>query len=182
MPAYSAAVKRRADTHPSTLERAEMRTEMRGGPDPAHPGPGPAETDLEEGPLVLATAFTATAAFHSPPKHVLPTQASLVEGLLRQFKVVEPEGPLPVVSKCDPKAIPSTLQQAMKSPYARYWAEATISEWLSIIGNDTWVLVDHEPWMKVIPCKWVYTIKTDADGIPTRFKARLVAGGHMSCD
>jgi hypothetical protein len=48
--------------------------------------------------------------------------------------------------------------------------------------NDTWHLVDKEPWMKVIPCKWVYTVKPNEYGIPVRFKARLVAGGHRQIE
>ena len=32
--------------------------------------------------------------------------------------------------------------------------------------------------MKIIPCKWVLTLKTDEHGVVNRFKARLVAGGH----
>lgn len=32
--------------------------------------------------------------------------------------------------------------------------------------------------MKVIPCKWVFKIKLDADNNPVRYKCRLVAGGH----
>jgi hypothetical protein len=64
----------------------------------------------------------------------------------------------------------------------QYWAEAVVEEWLSLVANDTWNLVKQEPWMKVIPCKWVFTIKTNAKGIPERFKARLVAGGHRQTE
>jgi hypothetical protein len=36
--------------------------------------------------------------------------------------------------------------------------------------------------MKVIPCKWVFSIKTNQNGIPVRFNARLVAGGHKQTE
>jgi Reverse transcriptase (RNA-dependent DNA polymerase) len=66
--------------------------------------------------------------------------------------------------------------------YARNWAIAVVDEWLSIQANNTWELVDKKPWMKVIPCKWVFVVKVDEKNIPTRFKARLVAGGHRQVE
>jgi hypothetical protein len=36
--------------------------------------------------------------------------------------------------------------------------------------------------MKVIPCKWVWIVKTDQDRHLDRFKARLVAGGHRQIE
>jgi hypothetical protein len=78
--------------------------------------------------------------------------------------------------------LPQTLKQAMASPYAKDWAEATVEEWLSLVSNNTWSLVEREPWMKVIPCKWIFTIKTHADGTIERFKARLVAGGYRQIE
>jgi hypothetical protein len=89
---------------------------------------------------------------------------------------------LPVITEAYAEDVPATLKQAMSTKYARHWAEATVEEWLSLIGNDTWVLIEREPWMKVIPCKWVFSIKTDQNGIPKRFKARLVAGGHKQTE
>jgi hypothetical protein len=66
----------------------------------------------------------------------------------------------------------------MSSPFAHEWAQATVDEWISLMVNDTWTLVHQEPWMKVIPCRWVFALKTNENGEVVRFKARLVAGGH----
>ena len=41
----------------------------------------------------------------------------------------------------------------------------------------TWEAVPLPEGRKTISCKWVYRIKRDADGNPTRYKARLVARG-----
>jgi hypothetical protein len=134
-------------------------------------------------PQMYGTAFTAYPPYPPPPPEAVASREELMDGLLRYFNVpMERTGPLPVISKCDRYAVPSTLKQAMASDYAPYWAEAVVEEWLSLVANDTWNLVKQEPWMKVIPCKWVFTIKTNAKGIPERFKARLVAGGHRQTE
>jgi len=131
---------------------------------------------------LTACAFLSTVDFKEPPAEVIPSKDELVSGILREFKVPDIEGPLPVLTQADPKDLPQTLKQAMATKYAKFWAQAVVDEWLSIIGHDTWILVDKKPWMKVIPCKWVFAIKTNADGTPTRFKARLVAGGHKQVE
>jgi hypothetical protein len=137
--------------------------------------------------VVMPTAFSAFSPYPQPnvAKHEipLPSKAEMVHELLRYFNVNEPtDGPLPVITEAYKEDVPSTLKQAMATKYARFWAEATVEEWLSLMGNNTWVLIDREPWMKVIPSKWIYTIKTNQNGIPIRFKARLVAGGHRQTE
>jgi len=133
---------------------------------------------------IIPTAFSATAPYPEPDptKCQLPSKHELTEGLLKYFCVPEPEGPLPVISQVDTSFIPKTIKQAMECKYAKFWAEAIIDEWLSVLGNNTWELVDKEPWMRIIPCKWVFVIKTNEHGIPCRFKARLVAGGHKQTE
>jgi len=104
-------------------------------------------------------------------------------GLLKSFNVPEGlHGPLPVMTKVDPKNPPKTIKQAMASPYAKFWAQAVVDEWFSIMSNNTWELVDKQPWMKLLPCKWVFVVKCNEKGVPVRFKARLVAGGHRQVE
>jgi hypothetical protein len=132
---------------------------------------------------VAAAAFTAQAPFEPPAAQLLPTKEKLVDGLLKSFNVSELKcGPLPLLIDIDIKNPPKTLKQAMESRHAKLWAIATVEEWLSIIGNNTWELVEKEPWMKIIPCKWVYVVKANEKGIPVRCKARLVAGGHRQVE
>ena len=42
----------------------------------------------------------------------------------------------------------------------------------------TWDLVSLPPGKHTIGCRWVYKIKTKADGSVERYKARLVAKGY----
>jgi len=137
--------------------------------------------DIEYDPVVAA-AYTAHAPFDPPPSETIMSKEELVDGLLTSFEVPLFDGPLPVMTEIDPKHPPKTLKQAMSTKYARFWAVAVVDEWLSIMQNNTWELVDKEPWMKIIPCKWVFVVKVDEKGIPTKFKARLVAGGHRQVE
>jgi transposase InsO family protein len=131
-----------------------------------------------------ASAFLASAPPFPQPKLAksevtLPTKDEMVDQLMTHFKVKPPEdGKVYTLADAKGLTAPKTLNEAMRSPFARNWAEAAVEEWMSLQVNDTWNLVDQESWMKVIPCKWVFTVKLNEYGIPNRFKARLVAGGH----
>jgi hypothetical protein len=67
----------------------------------------------------------------------------------------------------------------MASLQAEYWMAAMQSEVNSLISNNTWDLVDplDYPDATIVAGRWVYTVKTNAEGLPVRFKARWVARG-----
>ena len=48
----------------------------------------------------------------------------------------------------------------------------------SLYCNDVWELVELPKNRKAVRSKWVFKIKTDADGSVERYKARLVAQGY----
>ena len=50
-------------------------------------------------------------------------------------------------------------------------------EYFALLKNGTWHLVPPSQEKNVIDCRWVYRIKTKADGTLDRYKARLVAKG-----
>jgi hypothetical protein len=133
--------------------------------------------------VVEPTAFLASCPFKEPDFAAFeiekPDKESMVRELMRHFSVdYKFEGLVPVWNHETDKTPPKTLKQAMASPYAKEWAEAAVEEWLSLVSNNTWTLVEREPWMKVIPCKWIFTVKTLHDGSLDRFKARRVVGGQ----
>ena len=53
-----------------------------------------------------------------------------------------------------------------------------LEEWHALKKNETWEIVDLPQNTKLVGCRWVFTIKCNADGSIERYKARLVARGY----
>ncbi|CAD7003740.1 unnamed protein product [Ceratitis capitata] len=73
--------------------------------------------------------------------------------------------------------IPITVSEAMNSKYVKQWTSAMQKEFDALVKRNTWSLVDLPAGEKPIGCKWVYSVKQNADGSVQRFKSRLVAKG-----
>lgn len=73
---------------------------------------------------------------------------------------------------------PETYNDAMKSGQRDHWKEAMDHEMKALQENDTWELVDLPAGKRAISNKWVYKVKTNADGSIDKFKARLVIKGY----
>jgi hypothetical protein len=71
---------------------------------------------------------------------------------------------------------PSSYTEAVAHPG---WQAAMECEIQSIRQHRTWHLTDLPPGRTPITTKWVYRLKTHADGSPTKLKARLVARGFQ---
>ncbi|GJT52185.1 putative reverse transcriptase domain-containing protein [Tanacetum coccineum] len=67
---------------------------------------------------------------------------------------------------------PKIFDEAMKSQDVAFWKEAINDEMDSILGNNTWVLVDLPPG-----CKWILKRKLKVNGTIKKFKARLFIHG-----
>ncbi|CAI7845349.1 unnamed protein product [Closterium sp. NIES-54] len=74
---------------------------------------------------------------------------------------------------------PATLKDALESSDAEEWKKAMESELKSIEENGTWELVELPEGRKAITSKWLFKIKSDADGKIERYKSRLVAKGYQ---
>ncbi|CAI7768149.1 unnamed protein product [Closterium sp. NIES-53] len=74
---------------------------------------------------------------------------------------------------------PATLKEALESSDAEEWKKAIESELKSIEENGTWELVELPEGRKAITSKWLFKIKSDADGKIERYKSRLVAKGYQ---
>jgi hypothetical protein len=71
-----------------------------------------------------------------------------------------------------------SINAALKGPNAGKWLEAIWAEYLSLIENGTWELVDPPEGAPVLPCHWILKVKRDALGNVERYKARLVVQGN----
>ena len=72
---------------------------------------------------------------------------------------------------------PSCYVEAMQMDDCVKWEQAMQSEYDSIVGNDTWDLVELPEGKKPLPCKWVYKKKFTSNDPAPKYKARLVAKG-----
>ncbi|CAI7783377.1 unnamed protein product [Closterium sp. NIES-54] len=70
-------------------------------------------------------------------------------------------------------------EEALESSDAEEWKKAVESELKSIEENGTWELVELLEGRKAITSKWLFKIKSDADGKIERYKSRLVAKGYQ---
>ena len=73
--------------------------------------------------------------------------------------------------------IPKSFSEAMLDENKHLWMEPIKEELEAILSNDTWEIVDRVA-KKELPYKWVFNVKTDEKGEISRYKARLVIGGH----
>ena len=70
---------------------------------------------------------------------------------------------------------PLTVEEAVASPDKGEWKTAMEKEMKSLKENEVWELVELREGRKAVGSKWVYKLKTCADGSIERYKARLVA-------
>ena len=63
---------------------------------------------------------------------------------------------------------PESFFEAAKYPE---WVEAINKEMQTLNKNKTWALVPHSPHKKAIGCRWIYTMKYNANGSVNHYKA-----------
>ena len=73
---------------------------------------------------------------------------------------------------------PTSYGEAISSPDQSRWRQAMKTEMKSLKDNNVWDLVELPSGRKKVGSKWVYKLKTGADGKVERYKARLVAQGY----
>ncbi|SOV08353.1 uncharacterized protein UDID_17359 [Ustilago sp. UG-2017a] len=70
-----------------------------------------------------------------------------------------------------------TLGEAMNGEDTQLWKEAIRKELEGLEAMGTWEVVNHPPGVPLVDSKVVLQLKLDADGVPIKHKARLVARG-----
>ena len=73
---------------------------------------------------------------------------------------------------------PTILEEVLKSSNNEKWFEAMTKEMKSLDDNKVWDLVELPKGRSPVGSKWVFKVKTGADGLVECYKARLVAQGY----
>ncbi|CAI7780011.1 unnamed protein product [Closterium sp. NIES-53] len=133
-------------------------------------------------PLELSSSSTTTR------------QSSLVNGGEEAKDAEEEEEEVQQVSERPPKlpsrttsappirVTPQQRQGLHLWPEREEWKKAMESELKSIEENGTWELVELPEGRKAITSKWLFKIKSDADGKIKRYKSRLVVKGYQQME
>ena len=75
------------------------------------------------------------------------------------------------------KNLDPTIHEAMNGEDRKHWEEAMRKELDGLEAMGTWEIVDLPKGVNTVDTRWVLKIKTDANLVPTKFKAQLVARG-----
>ena len=92
-------------------------------------------------------------------------------GLLAEFKAKHASALLSETFE------PQSYKQAMECDSSEKWTKAFQEEYDSLVENGTWKLVPLPPGCSTINCKWIGRVKAASEGVPERYKGRLVAIG-----
>jgi hypothetical protein len=77
---------------------------------------------------------------------------------------------------------PKSLTEALMCEQRDEWKSAAVKELKTLLRNKTWELCPRDPNRKCIKSMWTFTMKTDDQGVPAKFKARLVAMGNTQVE
>jgi Reverse transcriptase (RNA-dependent DNA polymerase) len=76
-----------------------------------------------------------------------------------------------------------TWEQAMNGPeWAGYWKAMEVELHTLEVEKDSWEVVDHEPWMNVLPGTWAFKCKRYPDGSIRKLKARFCVRGDKQVE
>ncbi|XP_025703179.1 uncharacterized mitochondrial protein AtMg00820-like [Arachis hypogaea] len=108
-----------------------------------------------------------------PPKNNHPMVTRAKAGIIKAKAL------LTKVTKVEADTIvPKNASAALKIPY---WYEAMQDEYKALMRTITWPLLNIPNSVKVIGCKWLFSVKRLPNGQIQKYKAHLVAQGfHQS--
>lgn len=72
---------------------------------------------------------------------------------------------------------PQTYSDAIKCDESEQWIQAMNTEFTNMVKNSVFTEMKRPAGAKVVPSGWVYKLKSDENGVCTRFRARWVAKG-----
>jgi hypothetical protein len=79
----------------------------------------------------------------------------------------------------DRPTAPDGWKAMTQHPHARYFKAAAQEEIEKLVSKKTWKVVNRPNDRQVIPIRWVFTYKLDAEGVLIKHKARLCVRGDL---
>ena len=137
----------------------EMKKEVDGNIDSSPDSEGDNDGEFEE--------RSASATVYTPPAEAAPP-------LRRSARVSKPPvryGFNMLSQALVTQEVPISFKSATSPDNIQFWQPGIDREHDCLLRNKTWQLVNYEPGMKVLPCKYVFKIKE------SKPKVRLVALG-----
>jgi hypothetical protein len=137
-------------------------------------------------PAVTTVAPRRSVREHVPSKALQNSRASQADEAIAKAAHEEWAIGLPPKSKksranvaftTTTALVPQNYREAMEHP--EVWMAPTQKEYATLVGRETWVLVDQPLGANVVDCKWVFTVKYNTEGEVIKWKARLVAKGFQ---
>ena len=77
---------------------------------------------------------------------------------------------------------PQSYKQALKSPDSPEWQKAMDDELQSLRENEVYEIVPRPRGQKIVDSRWVFKVKSNAEGNLERYKARLAAKGYLQTE
>lgn len=104
-----------------------------------------------------------------------------ISNLIKEHCTLAEAVPMPIMAMLAVDDEPQTFKEAMEGIDGPKWRAAMDSEMKSLYQHHTGDLVKKpaQSDIRILPNRWVYRIKYDNAGQPTKYKARLVVKGFM---
>ncbi|CAI7815541.1 unnamed protein product [Closterium sp. NIES-53] len=127
----------------------------------------------------LPSRTTSAPRIRVTPQQRQGLQVPAAEGAKGDFKPLCEECAFVFFSRVEIPGEPATLKEALKSSNAEEWKKVMESELKSIEENGMFEFVELPEGHKSTTSKWLFKIKSDADGKIKRFKSWHVAKGYQ---
>lgn len=77
---------------------------------------------------------------------------------------------------------PTTYYQAISREDSDQWTNSMCDELRSLHDQNVFDIIPRNPDMRSVDAKWVFTLKTDENNVPVRYKSRVVARGFSQIE
>lgn len=149
---------------------------------PTYSIPTNAAPTTTESSLSLSSSSSSSDIISSPPHTLISSQPTNTHTMITRAKAGITKPIILILTTTPPSLITTTQKTALPIAPKSYksalndvaWFQTMEAENSALKEKGTWILVSPDPSQKLITNKWVFRVKTKADGTLDKLKARLV--------